>query len=275
MPESLTHKWIPKVYQRENNLFVEEYYSSTDVKIFIEDEEQTEVSYITYTLQEQLKPLYGYSSRTFDDVAIGNRIVTGILKIPIKNPDKQSSIEDIYEYKETLTEQNIDYNTSQNEKLSNVDWIKGSYGGYQTDNSEKDDNNKTHEKEIEIEDYAYSEKLSLLNYNYDTNTSFNKSFIKQINEFQIKNNIPQSDKLNNYAKKLIDEQLKNSKCKKVTLSKDMNIYYGPNYTYDIAFIVDKECSAYISYKYLNGWAKIILDNNKQGFVNITGLEEGV
>ena len=35
MPESLTHKWIPKVYQRENNLFVEEYYSSTDVKIFI------------------------------------------------------------------------------------------------------------------------------------------------------------------------------------------------------------------------------------------------
>ena len=68
----MTHRYIPRIEQREENLFTEEYYSSTDTKIYIDDIEQTEISYISYSLQEQLKPIYGYASNTFDDVAIGN-----------------------------------------------------------------------------------------------------------------------------------------------------------------------------------------------------------
>lgn len=80
-----THAYISRIAQREENLFLEEYYSSTDVKIYFDDVEQLEIGYIQYSMQEQLKPLYGYASRTWDEVAIGNRIVTGILKVPIRN----------------------------------------------------------------------------------------------------------------------------------------------------------------------------------------------
>ncbi len=83
--DTTTHAYISRIKQREPNLFVEEYYSSTDVKVYFDDVEQTEIGYIQYSIQEQLKPLFGYASRTWDDVAIGNRIVTGVLKIPIRN----------------------------------------------------------------------------------------------------------------------------------------------------------------------------------------------
>ena len=33
MADSFTHKWIPRVDQQEKNLFIEEYYSSTDTQI--------------------------------------------------------------------------------------------------------------------------------------------------------------------------------------------------------------------------------------------------
>ena len=58
----MTHKYIPRIEQTEENLFIEEYYSSTDTKIFMNNVEQTEISYISYQLREQLKPIYGYSS---------------------------------------------------------------------------------------------------------------------------------------------------------------------------------------------------------------------
>ena len=93
-----THKYIPRIEQRENNLFVEEYYSSTDVKIVLGDVEQTEIGYISYAVQEQLKPLYGYNSRTYDEVAIGNRIVTGVFKVPIKNPEAQTQMAELTSY---------------------------------------------------------------------------------------------------------------------------------------------------------------------------------
>ena len=86
---SYNYSYTPTVEHRESNLFREEYYSGTDVKIYFDDEDQTEIGYISYELQEQLKPVYGYNSRTFDDVVIGNRIVTGTFSVPIKNTAKQ------------------------------------------------------------------------------------------------------------------------------------------------------------------------------------------
>ena len=119
---SLTYKYIPRIEQREKNLFVEEYYSSTDVRIYMDDEEQTEIGYINYSLQEQLKPIYGYSSRTFDDIAIGNRIVTGTFKVPIKNPENNSSVAEM----NSVIEDNYSadaYNRQQQEEGALVDWI--------------------------------------------------------------------------------------------------------------------------------------------------------
>lgn len=86
---SLTHAYIPKADTRNRNLFKEEYYSGTDCVIKIDGEEQTEIAYIAYNVQEQLLPIYGYASRTFDTVAVGNRIISGQLRITIKNPEQQ------------------------------------------------------------------------------------------------------------------------------------------------------------------------------------------
>lgn len=83
--EPNTHAYISRIAQREQNLFIEEYYSSTDTKIEFDGQEQLEIGYIQYAMQEQLKPIYGYASRTWDDVAVGNRIVTGVFKVPIRN----------------------------------------------------------------------------------------------------------------------------------------------------------------------------------------------
>ena len=122
MPSSLTHKYIPRIEQNEENLFMEEYFSSTDTKIFMDNEEQTEISYIQYSIQEQLKPIYGYSSRTWDDVAVGNRIVMGTFRVPIKNNERQSTMEEItkkanksfsIDYSDTIN----DYNEKENSDL--------------------------------------------------------------------------------------------------------------------------------------------------------------
>ena len=117
MATSLTHKYIPRIEQTEENLFTEEYYSSTDTKIYMDDTEQTEIAYISYSLQEQLKPLYGYASRTFDDIAIGSRIVTGAFKVPIKNPEAQTPMNTIVERGKHKTLE--DYNESQDDLKDN------------------------------------------------------------------------------------------------------------------------------------------------------------
>lgn len=78
---------------REHNIFTEEYFSGADVSIYINGEKMTHISGLSYQIQEQLKPIFGYASRTFDDVAIGNRIVVGMLRVPIHNPEENSSSE--------------------------------------------------------------------------------------------------------------------------------------------------------------------------------------
>ena len=109
-----THKYIPRIPEREENLFLEEYYSGTDTKVYIDNEEQTEIAYISYSVSEQLKPLYGYASRTWDDVAVGTRIVTGAFKVSIKNPEEQSS------YEEVVLHQIIDKEQSTLEEIANM-----------------------------------------------------------------------------------------------------------------------------------------------------------
>ena len=130
MADSFTHKWIPRVDQQEKNLFIEEYYSSTDVQIKMDDEEQTEIGYINYAVQEQLKPLYGYASRTFDDVAVGNRIVTGMFKVPIKNPEIQTPLDDILSSQNRINGDYNDYNDQQEDLQNAIEWITGNTGGY-------------------------------------------------------------------------------------------------------------------------------------------------
>ena len=85
--EALTLKYSPRESTREYNTFTEEYFSGADVTLYLNNEKMTQVSGLQYSIQEQLKPMYGYASRTFDEVAIGNRIVIGSFRVPITNPE--------------------------------------------------------------------------------------------------------------------------------------------------------------------------------------------
>ena len=213
MSTSMTHKYIPRIDQRENNLFVEEYYSSADTKIFIDDVEQTEIAYINYSLQEQLKPIYGYASRTFDDVAIGNRIVTGTFKVSIKNPEIQTDMNKILSYAKSSISL---YNENQQELMDNIDWITGDNTIGSLSQGQQEDS----------EIFEYINKLISLGYNLDYNSNL-QEFKQQIKQFQSDNNLDISGELTDLTKNKIDESLNNSSLSTMYFSKGTPVYMRP------------------------------------------------
>jgi len=173
---SFNYSYTPTVDHREANLYREEYYSSTDTKIYMDDEEQTEIGFIQYEIQEQLKPVYGYNSRTFDDVVIGNRIVTGTFTVPIKNKAPQEF------FKDTETSSNNElsagineYNTEEENNLYNTEWF-----GSTVRNIENYEN-----QNIDAEVLV---KLTALGYDVDANAT-TQQYQKALKQFQKDNNI--------------------------------------------------------------------------------------
>lgn len=259
MATALTHKYIPRITQIEENLFIEEYYSSTDVKIFIDGEEQTEISYINYSLQEQLKPLYGYASRTFDDVAIGNRIVTGTLKIPIKNPESQSSIENIEKTINSLTVD--DYNKEQDDETDKVDWIDVPVIA-----PIKPPKKPTNQDKETI-NLDYVSKLILLGYNLDYNTDI-ETYVKEIKKFQTDNNIDSTGILTSQTIDEINNELKKKRADTVLfLQRGTKIYLGPDKTFDNFITKEDQEVIVLGDKTPNGWFHVMMNDNTEGYVN--------
>lgn len=91
--DTKTLKYVPPRESREKNTFIEEYYSSPDVTITINGSEFSHANELHFSVQEQLKPLYSYVSNTYDDVAIGNRIVVGQITVPIINETKNDEVD--------------------------------------------------------------------------------------------------------------------------------------------------------------------------------------
>ncbi|MED2041338.1 hypothetical protein P4V58_30315, partial [Bacillus wiedmannii] len=60
------------------------YYSGADIRIYFGDNWIDEIVEIEWTMQEQLAPIYGYASYTWDKVARGNRLVQGSFSINFK-----------------------------------------------------------------------------------------------------------------------------------------------------------------------------------------------
>lgn len=60
------------------------YYSGTDIRIYLGDMWVDEIVEIGFDLQEQVAPIYGYASYTFDKVARGSRIVQGSFAVNFK-----------------------------------------------------------------------------------------------------------------------------------------------------------------------------------------------
>ena len=260
MGASFTHKWIPRIEQQEKNLFVEEYYSSTDTQIKIDDEEQTEIGYINYTVQEQLKPLYGYASRTFDDIAVGNRIVTGMFKVPIKNPEIQTPLEHIVSSQNYKNGDYSSYNDQQEELQNAIEWI--------TRNNNEYSGSELYEYDDEI--FTYSEKLNALGFKYDDASNPVQSITQQIKDFQTEYKCDEvNGLLTEQTKQVIDEAIKKSNLETINLPAGTKIYNGPSSTHDIITILETEQTVYvIDAAYDDGWTHIMLTDNTEGYVNI-------
>ena len=265
MATSLTHKYIPRTKQVEENLFIEEYYSNTDTKIYADGVEQTEISYINYSLQEQLKPIYGYASHTFDDIAIGNRIVTGILKTPIKNIDINDTPDDIAARANNSNHNYIapdilDYNNHEQAKVDNTEWI----------GSTIDPNTGKHPLyEEDDETYEYRNKLMSLGYNVDTNST-HEQLIQAIKNFQRDNGIFEDGDLNYTTKETIDEELKKAnKDITVTLPKGTVIYSTPNTLSGVLNTYVNEIDAIVLDTFEGDWVFVMTFDGIEGFVNVS------
>ena len=226
------HRYIPQTAQTEENLFIEEYYSSTDTKIYIDDIEQTEISYISYSLNEQLKPIYGYASNTFDDVAIGSRIVTGIFKTPICNSSPQSTVEDIQARALSATYGDSspdfdDYNKTESERVDNTDWVGNTNKTPGT--SDSGDSAETSTPENSDEWYEYRNKLELLGFLPEGNNS-DYLTTEALKAFQRLNNIEgDNGKLTTRTKEAIDNAIVQKSVESaMTVPVGTMIYNRPN-----------------------------------------------
>ena len=193
---SFNYSYTPTVEHRESNLFREEYYSGTDVKIYFDDEEQTEIGYISYELQEQLKPVYGYNSRTFDDVVIGNRIVTGSFTVPIKNTAKQNwdKVESS-SYSENHQNEIEKYNNLEKDNLYNTDWFGTTAKTIRSKASANTANDE------------YATKLIALGYNLNLSKLTKESFQKAVGQFQKDVGLTVTKELNTITKDRIDDKI--------------------------------------------------------------------
>lgn len=68
-------------------LFPYEYFSGADVTLFVGDKHIADISAISYQISEQILPIYGYASRTFDAMSRGSRIASGQLMVPYTGPE--------------------------------------------------------------------------------------------------------------------------------------------------------------------------------------------
>lgn len=256
MATSFTHRYIPRIEQTEENLFVEEYYSSTDTKIYIDDEKQTEIAYINYSLQEQLKPLYGYSSRTFDDIAIGSRIVTGTFKVPIKNPEAQTKMDEIKSGGNTNTNQ--DYNDRQNDLVNGIEHITHTAGN--SDSS-------TEKEYVESdEEFQYMSKLIALGYDLDYNS--NKSTLKfQIKKFQKAHNLQTTGTFDDATKDGIDRVVGTSRQLETRrVPAGTVLYLGPATTFDKVTTLKSAEDVYIIDDDYDDWTYVMLKDGTEGYI---------
>ena len=255
---SMTHKYIPKVQQREENLFLEEYYSGTDTKVVLNGNEQSEVSYISYSLSEQLKPIYGYSSRTFDDMAVGNRIVTGILKMPIKNPEDNDSYETITSSTTSTLEEIQNLNQTDETKKNNTEWISS------TDTTQNQYTNNNI--------FEYQSKLIELGYTSSLSGSYDAQTRAAIYKFQSDNNLAGNGTFNNDTMICIDYSLDTGNLKKGIVEGTANIYVGLTTASGIIYTL-KENEEFYIVQDLGLFTQIRTLDGKDGYIESSRITE--
>ena len=96
--------------------YLKRFYSSIDAEIYFGNEFVEDVTYIDWNVVQNVTPLFGYNSYTYDEVARGNRIIHGVFDINFSSPNylfklleaaKGDSITDMKSYTVSIPENSI------------------------------------------------------------------------------------------------------------------------------------------------------------------------
>ncbi len=67
--------------QFKGSQFSTEYFSGCDINVYINHKKAVEVVGLEFSVQEQVEPIFGYASYTYNKLVKGSRFVSGILTI--------------------------------------------------------------------------------------------------------------------------------------------------------------------------------------------------
>ena len=170
---------------REHNIYTEEFFGGADTYIYINDKLYKDISAIQYSVREQKKPIYGYASRLYDDVANGVRIVQGLIKVPVRNTS----------FMESLTFSPAS-RTVDVENISVPNWVY-QYDGNSQNNNSNEENISSHiyniQNKLKSKGYKVNAtgildaktKIAILKYKKNTGQNLNLKNINSIFENEV------------------------------------------------------------------------------------------
>ena len=259
----MTHKYIPRISQREENLFLEEYYSGTDTKVYLNGNEQTEISYISFSLNEQLKPIYGYTSRTFDDMAVGSRIVTGVFKMPIVNPKNQDSYETVLQGQPKSTLEEIEeMNQAEEDKKNNTEWTETPYPELDPNEKEFSDHHI----------FEYQTKLQKLGYDVSCTGYYDDKTIAAIKRFQTDYDLQIRGTFDYDTLNQIDLVLELKKTPMKIAQSKIDVYAGATTSSGVVFNLMQGEPFYLVQK-ISNYYLIRTTSGKQGYIEASKVPE--
>ena len=71
----------------ESDAVLKRYYSSIDAELYFGNEYVEDISDIQWQISQNHLPIYGYNSYTFDEIAVGSRIIQGSFSIRFTSPN--------------------------------------------------------------------------------------------------------------------------------------------------------------------------------------------
>lgn len=196
----LNREQIAKHAHLEYQLFSEDYFSASDVHLFFGNIWVDEVVSLSFELQEQVMPIYGYHSYTFDHLLRGKRMVSGYFRINYKtNGYLKTILKYADKIEQMFQEKNYGktYSPSQMQKTKLDDLLKTEgYGSF-------------NELAKEFEDALWGTQMNRSNYLSDGSRPFfnqsNRGFDIRI-QYGAKTEYEQSirNRVDNYDKRIIE-----------------------------------------------------------------------
>ncbi len=95
-----------------NSENMKRYFSSLDMEIFFGDNYIDEIVDLRYSVKQNILPLFGYNSYTYDEMAIGNRIIQGSFTVNFTKPGF------LLEVLEKMKEEDIERELAQVQKIN-------------------------------------------------------------------------------------------------------------------------------------------------------------